>query len=126
MGKIGFMTLLKREDSKLSPHFGKAKWLAVVDLEKDTCEFFQNTGLNGKTVAEMLVKHGCEDVVFTAIGEGALQHLKDAHIYGWSAPADIPLTELRRMYMRGELRHARKASSGGQGLHIHGKAGQGA
>ncbi len=126
MSKIGFMTLLNREDSKLSPHFGKAKWLAVVDLQKDTCEFVRNTGLNCKAVVEMLVKHGCEDVVFTVIGEGALQHLKDAHIYGWSAPGDIPLTELRQMYVRGELRHARKASSGGHGLHIHGKTGQGA
>jgi len=126
MSKIGFMTLLKREDSKLSPHFGKAKWVAVVDLEKDTCEFIQNTGLNGKAVVEILEKHGCEDVIFTGIGEGALRHLKDAHIYGWSAPADVPLTELRQMYVRGELRHARKSVGSGQGLHHHGKVEHGA
>ena len=62
MSKIAFMTLLKRQDSKLSPHFGKAKWVMITDQDGGVPTFVQNTGLNGRAVVEILAANGCTDV----------------------------------------------------------------
>ena len=94
MSKIAFMTLLNRGNSKLSPHFGKAKWLMVKDRESGASEFVQNTGLNGRAVVNILVAHGCTDVVFSEIGPGALARLQAESIRGWFAPSDVPVPEL--------------------------------
>lgn len=120
MSKIALMTLFKREDSTLSPHFGKAKWVMIVDLEGGVPTFVQNTGLNGRAVAEILAAHGCTDVVFSGIGAGALRHLQAANIRGWIASGDVPVTDLIERLRQGELQRA-QAPSGGQAEHDCGK-----
>lgn len=110
MSKIGFLTLLKKNDSPLSPHFGKAKWLMVVDDEQQT-HFIQNTGLDGRSVVQLLRDQGCDEVVFSNIGEGALRQLMQSGISGWYAPDDVPVPRLLEMLSVGQLRLARKASS---------------
>lgn len=106
MSKVGFTTLLKREDSALSPHFGKAKWIAVRNGESGDMTFEQNIALNGRAVVDIMARHGCTDAVFTNIGPGALQHLEQAGIRGWIGPAGVPLPQLLERLGRGELKRA--------------------
>lgn len=112
MSKIGFVTLLKKGDSPLSPHFGKAKWLMVLDSDSQQSHFIQNTILDGRSVVQLLRQEGCSEVVFTNVGEGALRQLKQAGIAAWYAPSGIPVPRLLEMLNAGQLRLARKANSG--------------
>lgn len=120
MAKIAFMTLLGRTDSKLSPHFGKAKWVTITDQDGGVSTFVQNTGLSGRAVAEILAANGCTDVVFSGIGAGALQHLQANNIRGWIASGDARVPELLERFRRRELQRAH-APSEGQAEHDCGK-----
>lgn len=102
MSTIAFTTLLNREDSALSPHFGKAKWILIRD-STGKISFEQNTALNGRAVVDFMVRHGCTDAVFTQIGPGALSHLQNAGIRGWIGTASTPVPELVERLGRGEL-----------------------
>ncbi|MGB7556768.1 MAG: NifB/NifX family molybdenum-iron cluster-binding protein [Candidatus Korobacteraceae bacterium] len=115
MGKIALITLLKREDSKLSPHFGKAKWAMITDLDGGVATFVQNTGLNGRAVVDILAANGCTDVVFSGIGAGALRHLQAANIRGWIAGGDVTVPDLLDSFRRGELLRAHAPSEGLEG-----------
>ncbi|HLI62347.1 MAG TPA: NifB/NifX family molybdenum-iron cluster-binding protein [Terriglobales bacterium] len=106
MSKVAFTTLLKREDSALSPHFGKAKWILIRDGESGEISFEQNTALNGHAVVDLMTRHGCTDAVFTNIGPGALRHLEQAGIRGWIGPAGVPLPQVLERFERGELKRA--------------------
>ena len=110
MGKIAFTTLLNRENSVLSPHFGKAKWILIRD-ENGQVTFEQNTMLNGRAVVDIVLRHGCSDAVFTQIGPGALHHLQQAGIRGWIGPAGTPVPELVERLSRGELAPAQAHES---------------
>jgi predicted Fe-Mo cluster-binding NifX family protein len=103
MSKIAFMTLLDREDSALSPHFGKAKWMLIRDTEQGTSHFIQNHGLNGKSVVEQLLREGCSDVITSGIGQGAVENLTRANVRGWLAPAGVPALQLVEMLAGGSL-----------------------
>ena len=115
MSAIALMTLLNREDSTLSPHFGKAKWLMTVQSGTGKSTFVQNAGLNGRSVVDLLVANGCTDVVFSEIGPGALQHLQAANICGWFGPADTPVPQLLEMFRQGELERAIEPREGHSG-----------
>ena len=121
MRRIAFTTLLNRDDSKLSPHFGKAKWVMIADENGGAPAFIQNTGLNGRAVVGILAAHGCTDVVFTGIGGGALRYLRAARITGWTASGDVPAPDLLESFRRGELPRALAPSEGQEG---HGCGGQ--
>lgn len=106
MSKVAFTTLLNREDSALSPHFGMAKWILIRDDDDGQITFEQNTALNGRAVVDIMVRHGCTDAVFTHIGPGAFSHLEQADIRGWIGPADTPVPQLLERLSRGELARA--------------------
>jgi predicted Fe-Mo cluster-binding NifX family protein len=103
MSKVGFLTLLPKEDSALSPHFGKAKWVLVRDGGTSKITVEQNTALSGHAVVDILQRHACTDVVFTEIGPGAFRHLQEAGIRGWLAPANLPIPQLIERFDRGQL-----------------------
>ncbi|HVN18677.1 MAG TPA: NifB/NifX family molybdenum-iron cluster-binding protein [Dongiaceae bacterium] len=105
MNTVAFTTLLNREDSALSPHFGKAKWILIRD-SSGKITFEQNTVLNGRAVVDIMAKHGCTDAVFTHIGPGAFSHLQQAGIRGWIGPAATPVPELLERLGRGDLERA--------------------
>ncbi len=111
MSKIAFTTLLNREDSALSPHFGMAKWILVRDDDNGQVTFEQNTALNGQAVVDIMVKHGCTDAVFTPIGPGAFSHLEQAGIRGWIGPADTPVPQLLERLSSGALPRAQASES---------------
>ncbi len=103
MSKVAFTTLLKREDSALSPHFGTAKWIMIYDCDTAQIAFEQNTALNGRGVADVVARHGCRDAVFTRIGGGGLRQLSRASIRGWIGPSGVPVPELIERWRPGEL-----------------------
>jgi predicted Fe-Mo cluster-binding NifX family protein len=107
MSKVAFTTLLNREDSALSPHFGMAKWILVRDDDNGQIAFQQNTALNGRAVVDIMVRHGCTDAVFTHIGPGAFGHLQQAGIRGWIGPPGTPVAQLLERLGHGELVRAR-------------------
>ncbi len=111
MSKTAFLTLLNRDDSVLSPHFGKAKWVAIVD-DSGRVEFEQNTVLNGRAVVEIVARHGCKDVVFTEVGPGAYRQLQNAGIRGWVGASGVPLPVLAENLRSGELPMAEEPASG--------------
>ncbi len=119
MSKIALMTLLNRDDSNLSPHFGKAKWMMIRDTEQGSSKFIQNHGLNGKTVVEALLREGCTDVICSEIGEGAVENLKRAQIHGWLAPANIPAPRLVEMLAAGSLQPVSATKQHGEGCGCH-------
>jgi predicted Fe-Mo cluster-binding NifX family protein len=124
MRKIALMALLNREDSALSPHFGKAKWIMIRDTEQGPSHFVQNHGLNGRTVVEALLREGCTDVICSEIGQGAVENLQRAQIHGWLAPAGVPAPRLIELLLAGSLQpvSATKQHREGCGQHSHGEA----
>jgi predicted Fe-Mo cluster-binding NifX family protein len=84
-----------RLDAPLSDHFGKAKWLAVVD-EAGQARFLRNEGLNGRWVAQALAAAGVTDVVAAHMGGGAFGHLGEAGLRAWAAaPGETAEAQLR-------------------------------
>ena len=57
--------------------------------------------------------------MFSNIGQGALEHLKDAGIRGWYGAPDVPVRELVDQLQRGELRGAEEATEEGRQEHRH-------
>ena len=115
MSKIAAMTLLDREDSSLSPHFGKAKWIMIRDPQQSCWHFLLNQALNGKGVVEELLRQGCTDVICSEIGAGAVENLKRAQIHGWLAPASVPASQLFQMLAEGLLQPASATKQHGEG-----------
>ncbi len=112
MSKTGFTILLKGNHSPLSPHFGKAKWLAVYDTVTLRTDFIRNAGLTGSAMCALLASSGCEEVIFSHIGPGALRQLKAANIAAWYGPEGVPVSDLLDLLRTGRLRLARKPTSG--------------
>jgi predicted Fe-Mo cluster-binding NifX family protein len=115
MSKVGFTTLLSREDSPLSPHFGMTKWVMIRDTESGEVGFEENTGRSGRAVVAILARHGCRDAVFTQIGPGALEHLRATGIRGWIGPPHVPVPQLLEGLEGGELAPAHQATRPGGG-----------
>ncbi len=68
-------------DAPLAKHFGKAKWLAI--LEPGRCRFVRNEWLDGRTVVAELASHGCTDVVARHMGCGAYAHVAASGMRAW-------------------------------------------
>lgn len=120
--KIG-MTLSHADlDTPLAEHFGKAKWLAVVDGER--CELFRNAGLDGRSVAEDFARRGCTDVVADHLGPGAHAHVTAAGMRIWKAEPGASARALAKALEEGRLRplgpESVHAAHGHHGAHGHG------
>jgi predicted Fe-Mo cluster-binding NifX family protein len=87
MAKIGMMFSRPDLDAPLAEHFGKAKWLMVVE-PPGSCELVRNTGLDGRSVADELARRGCTDVIVRHMGSGAYAHVTAAGIRVWRAGPD--------------------------------------
>lgn len=106
MGKVGY-TLLKNDlDSRLSPHFGTAKWLLIYDPGSGEATFVRNRELTGHWVVDTFVRYGCADAIFSSIGDGALAYLEDAKIKGWYGPSGGDPANLAALLAEGRLERA--------------------
>ncbi len=103
MGKVAVMMEADRADGPMSSHFGKAEWIMIAGTECGVPEFARNDGLNGKSAADLLIRHGCTDAILVDIGEGALRHLQAAKIQVWAAPGPVAGHEALRMLGEGQL-----------------------
>lgn len=103
MSKIGVMMSEDRAEGKMSPHFGKAKWILFVDTNDSIPTFQKNEALNGKGAVALVLQQGCSDVILADIGDGALGHLQAAHIRALATPAPITGNEALRMFKEGQL-----------------------
>lgn len=103
MGKIAVMMTVARPEGAMSSHFGLAKWMMIVDGQKGSPEFVRNEELNGRSVAEIAIGHGCSDVIVVDVGDGALRHLQAAKINAWAAPGVITGREALELFARGDL-----------------------
>ena len=102
MSRIGMPLSLDRLDAPLSAHFGKAKWLAVLEAGAAP-RFVRNEGLDGRWVAQALALAGVTDVVAGHMGGGAFGHLAAAGLRVWQGDATTPAGELARRCVAGEL-----------------------
>lgn len=134
MSKVGCTVLLDRDDSALSSHFGKAKWVMITDTETCATLFEQNHGLNGRAVVDILARHGCSDAIFAEIGPGALSHLQQARINPWFGPQGLAAPAVIEQFKRGELRaalapnpgHGHEEHNGASSSGMHGCCGSSA
>lgn len=90
-------------DGPLAEHFGKAKWLVLVE-PPDRCEIVRNEGLDGRSVARELARRGCTDVIVRHMGPGAYAHVTAAGIRAWRADPQAHGRALLLRLAAGELR----------------------
>ncbi len=121
MAKIGIVVSRTDPDAPVAEHFGKAKWLAVVE-GPDRCEFVRNTGLSGGSVAHELASRGCTDVVARHMGQGAYEHVTAAGMRAWQADESVTPRVVSERLASGALL---PMASGGGGGHGHGHGGCG-
>ena len=103
MGKIAVMMSVARPEGRMSSHFGLAKWMMIADRQTCSPEFVRNEELNGRSMAEIAVGHGCSDVIVLDIGDGALRRLQSAKISAWAAPAAVSGREALDLFIQGRL-----------------------
>lgn len=103
MAKVGLMMSVDKADGRMSAHFGKAQWIMIADSENKVPRFVKNEVLNGRGTVDIVVQHGCTDVVLVDIGDGALGHLRAANICVWVAPGPVSGNEALRMFTEGQL-----------------------
>ncbi len=82
MTKIGIPVSRMDLDAPLAKHFGKAKWLAILE-PPGKCRFVRNPGLDGGTVVAELASHGCTDVVARHMGCGAFARVTASGMRAW-------------------------------------------
>ncbi len=122
MPRLGLPLSHDRLDAPLSGHFGKCKWLAVVEAGQPP-RFLRNEGLNGRWVAQALAAAGVTDVVAGHLGGGTWRHLAEAGIRAWAAdPEGADAATLAEAFAAGRLAPlpeppAGEAGHGGCGCH---------
>ena len=119
MGRIALTVLKQDPDSRLSPHFGKAKWVLVHDPETGTATVHRNEGLDGRAAVDLMSAAGCTDAVLSGIGGGALGHLRRAGIRGWYGPPELGAAELLVRLADGALAPAEAPSHASEHRHHH-------
>ena len=103
MGKLAVMMSTDQPEGLMSSHFGKAEWIMLGDTAGGSAEFARNEGQNGRSVADLLIRQGCTDVILVDIGDGALRQLQAAKIGAWAAPGPVPGAEALRAFAEGRL-----------------------
>jgi predicted Fe-Mo cluster-binding NifX family protein len=117
--RIGFTLLKEAQDSPLSPHFGKAKWLGIFDTDTRAMRFVRNADLTGRAVADVFAEADCTHAVFTHIGAPALEHLKAYGIQAFWGEADVSAVTLVDRLERGELTPAESSEHAPERAHRH-------
>ncbi len=105
-------------DAPLAEHFGKAKWLLVVE-PPDRCAFFRNTGLDGGSVAVELASRGCTDVVARRMGPGAYAHVVGAGVKAWEGDESVTGRSVAQRLASGALRPLAPPGPGHGHRHAH-------
>jgi predicted Fe-Mo cluster-binding NifX family protein len=118
MARIGMVVSRTDLDAPAAEHFGKAKWLVVVEAP-DRCEFIKNTGLDGRSVAHELASRGCTDVVARHMGPGAYEHVTAAGMKAWAADESVTVRVVAERLAGGALRPLAPSNGGHEHAHVH-------
>jgi predicted Fe-Mo cluster-binding NifX family protein len=102
MARIGMTVSRPDPDAPLAGHFGKARWLLVVEAP-DRFELLRNEGLDGRSVAEVFASHGCTDVIALRMGWGAYAHVTAAGMRVWEGDAGVTARVLAERLAHGAL-----------------------
>jgi predicted Fe-Mo cluster-binding NifX family protein len=100
---IGMTLSRDHLDAPLAEHFGKAKWLLVMEYP-DRWEFVRNQGLDGRSVAAAFAARGCTDVIVRHLGPGAYSHVTSAGMKVWQGEGDKNVLALVDALRGGRLR----------------------
>ncbi len=119
MTRIGMPVSRMDPDAPPAEHFGKAKWLAIVE-GPDRCEFIRNTGLDGRSVAAALAARGCTDVVALHMGHAAWEHVTSAGMRAWQADGSVTARVVAERLAAGALPRLVPDDGGHEGGHGHG------
>lgn len=102
----------------VSPHFGKAPYFLLVDLDSkdnkykilDLIEnkYFRDQpgGEKGRRITELLLSHNVKIVITSEIGPGAFYRVRDAGIEIYLAKPMERVEVVLEQFMRGELEKA--------------------
>jgi predicted Fe-Mo cluster-binding NifX family protein len=99
---VGLPVARRHLDAPVTQEFGKAPWLAVVELA-GAARFVRNTGQSGVWAATTLRDAGCRDVVVEHVGARAGAQLERYGVRLWRAAAGRTAREQIAALRRGEL-----------------------
>jgi predicted Fe-Mo cluster-binding NifX family protein len=119
VGKVGLALSRADRDAPLAEHFGKARWLLVVEAP-DRCTFFRNTWLEGRGVVAELASRGCTDLVARRMGPGAYAHAVAAGMKVWEADDSVTGGDVVARLADGTLRPLVPAAGEHAHAHRHG------
>jgi predicted Fe-Mo cluster-binding NifX family protein len=108
--KIAISASNQEFDEPFDPHFGRAPFFCIVDLETEEWEIVPNpaisaTGGAGVQAAQFVGEHGAKAVISGSFGPNAYVTLEAAGIEMITAPDGVTLSvsELLDKYKAGEL-----------------------
>ncbi len=119
MTKIGLPVTRMDLDAPLAKHFGKAKWLAILE-PPGRCQFIRNPWLEGGAVAAELASHGCTDVVARHMGCGAYARVTASGMRAWEGDDAVTARVVADRLATGTLRPLSPDDCGHRGPQGHG------
>jgi len=107
--KIALSAPRPGDEATLEMRFGRCPIFAVYDSDRDEFEWYENEGINapsgaGTGAAQALLDRGVEAVISGQFGPKAVAVLEAGGVKMFSAPPDLPLTEVVAKWQAGELK----------------------
>ncbi|HEC96298.1 MAG TPA: hypothetical protein ENI59_01300 [Euryarchaeota archaeon] len=108
------------EDAKISEHFGRSPYFAIVEIENGNynIKFIPNMREQGVRASEIVLREGVSLVVVTNIGMRALEMLKSAGVRVCKATKDS-LREVINDVSKGIIQDFIEEGCSGKGHHGH-------
>ena len=94
MARLAFTVEQNDNDTPLSPVFGKAPWLLVIDSEAGQISYVRNVSWTSEWICTTALVHAVDVLACAYIDRTALRRLKDAGIDVRLASCSRPATEL--------------------------------
>ena len=94
MAKIAFTVARNEDDTPLSPFFGKARWILVVDPATGRKSYFRNRGWTSEWACATVLAYAVDGLVCAYIDSAALRRLTEAGIDVRLASCARPVNEL--------------------------------
>ena len=100
MAKIAFTIARNEDDTPLSPFFGKARWLLVLDPATGWKSYIRNRGWTSEWMCATALAYAVDGLVCAYIDSAALCRLTEAGIDVRLASCARPVTELVAAFAR--------------------------
>ena len=100
MAKIAFTVARNHDDTPLSPFFGKARWILVLDPATGGKSYIRNRSWTSEWVCAAVLAHAVDGLACAYIDPAALRRLTVAGVDVRLAPCARPATELATVFAR--------------------------